>query len=160
VPKQIVEPVVRHYRTAVEVDDLPGKSYSDGMLLTSAQFRENLVQRFAKTYDEDERIVAELLARMPEAVELIIKAVGPRRVVLFDSLATGIFLSAHSDVDLAVDGIGVEAPHELVCALRELFGRRIDLVDTGLVAAHVLRDIKKRGVVLYEPTGQDADLDR
>jgi hypothetical protein len=43
---------------------------------------------------------------LPEAVRLIVELVGPRRIFLYGSLATGLFLAAHSDVDLAVEGMG------------------------------------------------------
>ena len=48
-----------------------------------------------------------------------------RRVLL----ATGLFFAARSDIDLAIDGLGEAAPDELRSALRDLFGRRVDLVD-------------------------------
>ena len=121
------------------------------MPLTPKQFRENLVRRFAETYEEDERVAAELRARLPEAASLIVAALGERRVILYGSLAAGLFLAAHSDVDLAVEGMGEAPPDELAGALRRLLGRKVDVVDPALVAAHIRRDIVERGVVLHEP---------
>jgi predicted nucleotidyltransferase len=100
---------------------------------------------------EDERVAAELKARLPEALRLIGATLGPRRVTLYGSLATGLFFAAHSDVDLAVDGIGESAPDELRTALRALMGRRVDLVDPALVAPAVRREIESDGIVLNDP---------
>jgi predicted nucleotidyltransferase len=55
-----------------------------------------------------------------------------------------------SDVDLAVERLGWEAPFELSQSLRELFGRRVDLVDPELVTPWI-RDAIERGEVLCEP---------
>ena len=119
--------------------------------MTPAQFRANLARRFAATMAEDERVAAELRARLPEAVRLIRAALGPRRVTLYGSLATNLFFAAHSDVDLAVEGLGEEPPDELRAALRTLMGRRVDLVDPALVAPAVRREIESDGIVLGEP---------
>jgi predicted nucleotidyltransferase len=127
--------------------------------LSPAEFREHLTRRFAATYEQDERIAADLRARLPEAVRLIVELLGPRRILLYGSLATGLFLAAHSDVDLAVEGMG-QPPEELVEALRRLFGRRVDVVDPALVAAHVRRDIARRGLVIHEPAGEGRGLGR
>ena len=93
------------------------------MPLTRRAFRENLERRFAQTFEEDERVAAELRMRLPEAARLITEALGPRRVVVYGSLAKGLFFAAHSDVDLAVEGIGEEPPGDLKESLRRLFGR-------------------------------------
>lgn len=121
------------------------------MPLTPQEFRAHLHRRLAATQEEDERVAADLRARLPQAVRTIEAALGPRRIVLYGSLATGLFRAARSDVDLAVAGLGEEAPEELGAALRALFGRRVDLVDPALVAPHVQRDIAERGEVLHEP---------
>lgn len=71
--------------------------------------------------------------------------------MLYGSLATGLFFAAHSDVDLAIEGLGEEPSTELAASLRALFGRKVDLVDPALVTGYVHRDIEERGVVLYEP---------
>jgi len=120
--------------------------------LTPAQLLDSLVGRVAATHEEDERVAAALRARLPEAARLITEALGPRRIVLYGSLATGLFFAARSDVDLAVEGVGEEAPNQLLAALRTLFGRRVDVVDPELVAPHVRRDIEERGVVVHEPS--------
>lgn len=126
-------------------------SYDESVPLSHAQFLENLTRRFAKTFDEDERVAAELKTKLPEAVRLILAALGPRRVTLYGSLATGLFFAASSDVDLAIEGLGMEPPGELASALRALLGRKVDLVDPTLVAAVIRKDIERRGIVLHEP---------
>jgi predicted nucleotidyltransferase len=123
--------------------------------LSPREFRDNLARRFAATYVEDERVAAELRARLPDAAQLIVGALGPRRIVLYGSLATSLFLAAHSDVDLAVTGLGLDAPADLMARLRDLFGRKVDLVDPTLVAPAVKRRIEKEGIVLHEPRRED-----
>jgi predicted nucleotidyltransferase len=118
--------------------------------LTPAEFRANLAQRFAETAAEDDRAAEEARAKLPEAVRRIVAALGPRRIVLFGSLTKGFFRAAHSDVDLAVEGIGLGPPRELAASLRELFGRRVDMVDPALVSGFIQRAIAK-GTVLFEP---------
>jgi predicted nucleotidyltransferase len=113
--------------------------------------RESLARSFAETQEEDERVAAEMKARLPEAVRLICAALGDRRVILYGSLATGLFFAAHSDVDLAVEGLGDGASSRLQVALQDLFGRKVDVVDPARVAPHVQRDIAERGVVVHEP---------
>jgi len=119
--------------------------------LTPEQFRENLAKRFAETYEEDERVAAELMGRLPEAVRLIVVSLGERRVILYGSLAAGLFLAAHSDVDIAVEGMGEAPPDDLIDSLRRLMGRKVDVVDPSVVAPHIRRDIAERGLVLHEP---------
>lgn len=121
-----------------------------GVALTPAELRANLVRRFAETAEEDDRAIADARSKLPEAVRCIVDALGPRRVVLYGSLTKGFFRAARSDIDLAVEGVGVEAPRDLRAALRDLFGRRVDLVDPALVASFVQRAIEK-GEVLFEP---------
>ncbi len=130
----------------------PAPPYTSSVPLTPAQLLDSLVGRVAATHEEDERVAAALRARLPEAARLITEALGPRRIVLYGSLATGLFFAARSDVDLAVEGVGEEAPNQLLAALRTLFGRRVDVVDPELVAPHVRRDIEERGVVVHEPS--------
>jgi predicted nucleotidyltransferase len=118
--------------------------------LSPEEFGANLTRRLAETAVEDDLAESEARAKLPEAVERIVAVLGPRRIVLYGSLTNGLFRAAHSDVDLAVDGLGLEAPFELKTALRELFGRRVDLVDPALVAGFVRTAIDK-GTVLFEP---------
>ena len=120
------------------------------MPLSPEEFRANLTRRLAETAVEDDRAAEEARAKLPEAVKRIVAALGSRRIVLYGSLTKGLFRAAHSDVDLAVDGLGFEAPFELKTALRELFGCRVDLVDPALVASFVRAAIDK-GTVLFEP---------
>lgn len=125
------------------------------MPLTPRQFRENLERRVAATYEEDERLAAELRTRLPEAVRLIVAALGERRIVLFGSLATGLFFAAHSDVDLAVEGVGIEAPDALADELKRMFGRKVDLIDPEISSEAVRRAIATQGIVLHEPGRED-----
>jgi predicted nucleotidyltransferase len=117
--------------------------------LTPAQFRANLIRRFAESAEEDERAAAAVRSRLPDAVRLIVERLGPRKVVLYGSLVTGLFRAARSDVDLAVEGLGLEAPRELCESLRLLLGRRVDLVDPQLVTPFV-REAIETGEVLNE----------
>ena len=88
---------------------------------------------------------------MPQAIRAIITALGPRRIVLYGSLASGLFRAAWSDIDLAVSGLGEAPPEDLAATLRELFGRHVDLVDPDTVAPFIRRDIEASGVVLHDP---------
>ena len=88
---------------------------------------------------------------MPEAVRLILDALGPRRIFLYGSLATDLFFADRSDVDLAVEGLGEEPPERLKTQLGALFGRKVDLVDPALVAAHVREGIARESILLHEP---------
>jgi predicted nucleotidyltransferase len=115
--------------------------------MTRIDLRARLRERVAATYEADERLAAELCAKLPEAVRLIHASLGPRRVVLFGSLAMGTFVASRSDVDLAVDGIGPGAPDELLTKLRELFGRRVDVVDPKWCAPFVQAAITKGRVL-------------
>ena len=119
--------------------------------MTHEQFVQNLVRRVAETFDEDERVAAELRARLPEAVRIIIGTLGPRRITLYGSLATGLFFASRSDVDLAIEGLGYGPSDELALALRQIFDRKVDLVDPALVAPHIQRGIEQKGRVIYEP---------
>ena len=132
----------------------PARPYTASVPLTPPQLLDNVVRRVTASYEEDERVAAALHARLPEAARLITETLGPRRIVLYGSLATGLFFAARSDVDLAVGGIGEEAPDELLAALHALLGRRVDVVDPELVAPHIRRDIEQRGVVVHEPSRQ------
>lgn len=120
------------------------------MPLTPAEFRANLARRLAETAAEDECAADEARAKLPEAVRRIVAALGPRRIVLFGSLTKGLFRAAHSDVDLAIEGVGMGPPQELAATLRELFGRRVDVVDPALVAGFMQKAIAN-GTVLFEP---------
>ena len=120
------------------------------MPLTPAEFRANLARRLAETAAEDECAADEARAKLPEAVRQIVAALGPRRIVLFGSLTKGLFRAAHSDVDLAVEGVGMGPPRELAVTLRELFGRLVDIVDPALVAGFMRKAIDQ-GTALFEP---------
>jgi len=123
------------------------------MPLSPHQMRENLARRFAETYEADLRATAEMKARLPRAVELICRELGPRRVVLFGSLAVDLFFAADSDIDLAVSGLGAGPPESLRAELRRLFGRKVDLVDPEWVARAFGEAIERDGVVLHDPEG-------
>lgn len=115
--------------------------------MATIDVRAKLRERVAATYDTDERVAAELRAKLPEAVRRIHAALGPRRVVLFGSLAMDTFFASRSDVDLAVDGVGAGAPEELLKELRQLFGRHVDLVDPDWCADFVREAIAKGRVL-------------
>jgi predicted nucleotidyltransferase len=125
--------------------------YDRAVPLSAAQFRANIVRRFEATHAEDEAAALAARALLPEAVELLVTRLRPRRVVLFGSLANGLFHAVGSDIDLAVDGVGIGAPADLMQALRALFGRRVDLVDPELAAPFIQEAIEFEGELIHDP---------
>lgn len=118
--------------------------------LSPAEFRECIVRRFAATHVQDEAAAVAARALLPEAVRLLVNRLRPPRIVLFGSLATGLFRAATSDIDLAVDGIGIGAPADLMQSLRALFGRRVDLVDPELAAPFIQEAIQFEGELIHD----------
>jgi predicted nucleotidyltransferase len=118
--------------------------------LSAADFRANIVRRFEATYAADEAAALAARALLPEAVQLMTARLNPRRIILFGSLATGLFRAATSDIDLAIDGVGIGAPADLMQALRALFGRRVDLVDPELAAPFIQEAIEFEGELIHD----------
>jgi len=77
-----------------------------------------------------------------------IKRLGGKRVILFGSLAAGRFRK-DSDVDIAVDGLSVEAYFKALGILEEtLEDATFDLVDMQEALPSVLRKIRELGIEL------------
>lgn len=117
-------------------------------MASTIDVRATVLRRVERTFEEDERVALELRGKLSEAVRLIHLALGPRKVVLFGSLARGTFFADRSDVDFAVEGLGSEPPPALADSLRALLGRRVDLVDPEWCADFMQPGIA-RGEILW-----------
>ncbi len=74
---------------------------------------------------------------------------GARRVFLIGSLAQEASLSAHSDVDLAVEGLAGDAYWEAWRMTEEMIADRpVDLIDKGTAGESMLRTIQRYGIEL------------
>ena len=77
-----------------------------------------------------------------------IKKLGARRIILFGSLATGLYRK-DSDVDIAVEGLSVDAYFKALGILEENLGDvYFDLVDMKEALPSVIRKIEKEGIEL------------
>ena len=88
----------------------------------------------------------ELRTRLGAAASLLVAA-GARRTWLFGSLAEGA-PRIESDVDLAVEGVPRDRYFELLAALMELFGTRVDLVRMEDAPASLIERIRATGRAL------------
>ncbi len=94
---------------------------------------------------ERERLLA-LVRRA--AAELKIRF-GARRVFLIGSLVQEACLSAHSDVDLAVEGLAGDEYWEAWRMTEEMIAdRSVDLIDMGTAGESMLRAIQRYGIEL------------
>lgn len=77
-----------------------------------------------------------------------IKKLGAKRVILFGSLATSYFRK-DSDIDIAVEGLSVDAYFKALGILEEILGDiSFDLVDMQEALPSVLKKIEKEGIEL------------
>lgn len=77
-----------------------------------------------------------------------IKDLGAKRVILFGSLAANRFRK-DSDVDMAVEGLSVDAYFKALGILEEILGDvSFDLVDMQEALPSVVRKIKEEGIEL------------
>jgi predicted nucleotidyltransferase len=86
-------------------------------------------------------------------VASLVKEVAPsypglKLVVLFGSVARDRPLP-HSDVDLAIDGAGVD-PLALAAALSRLLGREVDIVPLRDATIPLLEKLVSQGIVVFE----------
>jgi len=79
----------------------------------------------------------------------ILKKRGAKKIVLFGSTAKGT-RSAHSDIDLACEGIPSAQFFRVLGELLFATGESIDLVDMREAKAPLRRRIESEGVLLYE----------
>ena len=94
---------------------------------------------------ERERLLA--LVRCA-AAELKVRF-GVRRVFLIGSLVQEACLSAHSDVDLAVEGLSGDEYWEAWRMTEQMIADRpVDLIDMGTAGESMLRTIQRYGIEL------------
>ncbi|MBI1925704.1 nucleotidyltransferase domain-containing protein [Candidatus Poribacteria bacterium] len=90
-----------------------------------------------------------LLGRVREAAAVLKARFGPRRVILFGSLAHAAWFTPDSDVDVAVEGLEGDAYWEAWRLLEEMIGvRPVDLVELETAGASLQRAIRRHGVEL------------
>ena len=123
-------------------------SEKETMPVSPRQMREALARRLAASQADDERAAAAARASLPGLVDLLVREFGATRVVLYGSLVTGLF-RADSDIDLAVTGVPAERFMTALGRVRELAGRRVDLVDLDWAEASLQQVIARRGEVLH-----------
>lgn len=92
---------------------------------------------------------ARLMAAVRQAADALRKRFGPCRVVLFGSLAHGLWFHAHSDVDLAIEGISGKRFWEAWRIVDEVIANRnVDLVDLETAAEPLKKAIARHGIEL------------
>ena len=88
----------------------------------------------------------ELLIKKIRICAKKIKNLGAKRVILFGSLATGLYRK-DSDVDIAVEGLSVDAYFKALSILEENLGDvYFDLVDMKEALPSVIRKIEREGI--------------
>jgi predicted nucleotidyltransferase len=113
--------------------------------LEDARRRPKLPASLPSVQKERERLLA--LVRSA-AAELKIRF-GVRRVFLIGSLAQEACLSAHSDVDLAVEGLAGDEYWEAWRMTEEMIpDRPVDLIDMETAGESMLRSIQLYGIEL------------
>lgn len=101
-----------------------------------------------KKEEEDLARKRELLTRKVRLCARKLKELGGKRVILFGSLVTGNFRK-DSDVDIAVDGLSVDAYFKALSILEEtLDDVNFDLVDLKEALPSVIKRIEREGVQL------------
>lgn len=109
---------------------------------------ERLVRRFAQRIPENEAAAREVRRRLPAAVQLLVERFGARKVVVFGSLPRGLFDHERSDVDLAVEGLGISELAEARDALAVILERRVDVIGIEDATPELSSQID-RGEVLF-----------
>jgi predicted nucleotidyltransferase len=96
---------------------------------------------------EEQRIRAQLLARVRVAAAMLKSRYAARRVVLFGSLAHAAWFMPDSDVDLAVEGLAVTDYWQAWKAVEEaLGGRPVDFIEIESAGESLRRAITRYGV--------------
>lgn len=92
---------------------------------------------------------AELLAKAREAAGRIKRELGAHRVVLFGSLAHSAWHDAHSDIDLAVEGLSGHAYLEAWRIAEETIrDHRVEIIEIEAASPLFRRAIEKDGIPL------------
>ncbi len=111
------------------------------------QYREAWKRRLKEKGEEVER-KKELLMKKVKLCAHELKRLGGKRVILFGSLVTGRFRK-DSDVDIAVDGLSVDAYFEALRILEEMLDDvTFDLIDLNEALPSVKKRIEREGVEL------------
>ena len=113
------------------------------MATTPATAARSLIARAERELQDRDRYFGRLRQRLPEAAAALRSEFGAGRVVLFGSVAWG-GIHAHSDVDLAVDGVAEHVAGAAEARVAELVGQAVEVVRLEALpddfAARVLRD--------------------
>jgi predicted nucleotidyltransferase len=114
---------------------------------TYKQYKEAWDRKLKEKERELER-KRELLLRKVQSCARILKKLGCRQVILFGSLATGRF-GKYSDIDIAVEGLSVDAYFKALGILEETFDNvTFDLIDLKEALPSVIKRIEKEGIPL------------
>jgi predicted nucleotidyltransferase len=90
-----------------------------------------------------------LLERVRLVAAALKASFGARRVILFGSLAHGAWFTAHSDVDLAVDGLRKDSYWEAWRVVEQFIpDRSVDLVELDTAKPSLRQSIETDGVEL------------
>lgn len=109
--------------------------------------RRRPVLRTLTPIEEHER--EQLLTRIRQAAATLKARFGARRVILFGSVADAEWFTPDADVDLAVEGLAVDAFWPAWRIAEDIIGdRRFDLVEIETAKASLLRVIERYGVEL------------
>lgn len=101
-------------------------------------------ERLANRPPEDLAAEAAAKALVPELAQAL-RAAGAKRVVLFGSLALGLF-RRNSDIDLAVAGLTERALARLERDLTLLAGRDVELANLDFASPSLKESIDRFGV--------------
>jgi len=116
------------------------------MSVSASQAARHLSQRLARRSSEDEAAEAAAMTLLPMLV-LRLKEAGATRVVLFGSLANGLF-RVDSDIDLAVAGLTERALARLERELTALAHRCVELANLDMMPRVLYERIDHTGHVL------------
>lgn len=104
--------------------------------------------------DEEARIGRFKQARKvaESAAKMLVERFGATRVYLFGSILDADTFLMHSDVDIAVEGLGADIYFRAVSCIADLAspGLKIDVVPLEDAYEYLKEKILREGVVLYE----------
>jgi predicted nucleotidyltransferase len=101
----------------------------------------------ARRRDQAARERADALREKLGAAAALSRGAGARRVWVFGSLMQGV-PRPESDVDLATEGLAPARYFDLLAALMELFGTRVDLVRLEAAPASLRERVLETGTEL------------